>query len=365
MSESVVIAHGGDVSQPSGGTNRVTAFAAGLAGDGRTVVLVVPTPEDELPDRLADVEVYPVDVPNTSVADQPVRAAAITWRARQIADRLDARLQFEHSTLGGIGELAGAEGYVLDMHDLAFESPLYGGLPFGKAVQRVIRTIESRAVQSADDVVVVSENMRRLVADAFDVAATEITVVPNGYFSEKVDPYADVDTVPGRVAFLGTLHPKLDVEAIVGIADLPEVEEVVVVGDGANRERLAEVAADDQTLRVTGRLPDEEAFELVASAAVAINPQHQSDLQRASSPVKIYYYAALGSAMVLSTGPAVAEELQESGAAVVVDDDKSFPNAVQCLLRDDDRRASMAAAASTEAEQLSWESRVADLRALY
>lgn len=367
MSEHVVIAHGGDVSQPSGGTNRVTAFASGLADRGRDVTLVVPAPDQELPDRLSNVHVSTMSVPNTGLADQPVRAVAITRRANRIASRTDATVQFEHSTLGGVGQLLGAQEYVLDMHDLAFESPLYGDLPAGSLVQRAIRRIEGRAVRGAAAVVVVSERMRELVSDAWDVAPESITVIPNGYFDDEIEAYRTAETVPGRVTFLGTLHPKLDAEAFFETAALPEVDELVVIGDGAKREALEAGKHEREldSLRIMGRLPDEEAFELLASSSVAVNPQQSSGLQRASSPVKLYYYAALGVPMVVSEGPSLVEELAADGAAVAVAPRASFADAVQGVLQDDEQQRDMSTRAEETAKTMRWQRRINHLANLY
>lgn len=367
MNDHVVIAHGGDVSQPSGGTNRVSAFASGLVEHGHDVTLVVPDPDQELPERLSNIEIEPVSTPDSGVTDQPIRGVRIARKAHQIASHIGGTVQFEHSTLGGIGQLVGEREYVLDIHDLAFESPLYGSLPFGSLVQQVIRRVEERAVRAASEIVVVSENMQRLVCDAWDLNPSSITVIPNGYFAEKIGAYWTTETVPGRVVFLGTLHPKLDVDAFFEIARLSEVEELVVIGDGAKRDELeagkAEYGLD--TLRIAGRLPDEEAFDLVAKSAVAINPQRSSDLQRASSPVKIYYYAALGVPMIVSEGPSVAHDLAADGAAVVVPFEESFVDAVQDVLRDDYQRRAMSESVVEAATEMTWQDRVQGLATLY
>lgn len=367
MSRSLVIAHGGDVSHPSGGTNRVTAFASGLADEGFDVSLVVPEPDRELPERLSGVEVTPVSTPNSSIFDEPVRASLIVRRAKRIATERDATVQLEHSTLGGVGQLWGHREYVLDMHDLAHSSSRYGDLPLGGAVQRVIHGIESRAVTSASEIVVVSENMRQLVSEEWDVDPEDITVIPNGYDAETVEPYRTGETVEGRVVFLGTLHPKLDTEAIFEIAGLDAVEEMIVIGDGAKREELEEgkIERGLDALEVRGRLPDEEAFPLLARAEVAINPQTQSSLQEASSPVKLFYYAALGLPMVVTSGPSVAGELSEVGAAEVVAPAGPFASQVADVLEDDERRDGMGARAREEGTDFSWKQRVADLEAVY
>jgi len=367
VSQRLVIAHGGDVSYPTGGTNRVTAFASGLVDRGFDVTLVVPAPDRGLPERLVDVEVSPVSTPNSSILDEPVRASLIVRRAKRLATERDATVQLEHSTLGGVGQLWGHREYVLDMHDLAHSSSRYGDLPLGGVVQRAIHGIESRAVTSAAEIVVVSENMRTLVYEEWGLDPDAVTVIPNGYDAETVEPYRTEEIVDGRVVFLGTLHPKLDTEAIFETATLDEVKEMIVIGDGAKREELergkAERGLDD--LEVRGRLPDEEAFPLLARANVAINPQTQSSLQEASSPVKLFYYAALGAPMVVSSGPSVAAELSEGGAAELVAPSGPFASRVAAVLGDDDRRREMGEAARELAPEWSWSQRAMALADLY
>ena len=99
------LAHGGDVSQPSGGTDRVTALAAGLQDRGFDVSLVVPEPVATLPDCLADVAVRSVETDRFGFSNALTRAETVASTARQVAAAQDAVLQLEHSTLAGVGTL--------------------------------------------------------------------------------------------------------------------------------------------------------------------------------------------------------------------------------------------------------------------
>ena len=182
---------------------------------------------------------------------------------------------------------------------------------------------------------------------------------------ETLEPYNNTETVPGRVVFLGTLHPKVNPDVIRNVAELPEVSECIVIGDGPRRSELDELAEAVDSLRVTGRLPDDEAFPLLASAAVAINPQYGSDLQVASSPVKLYYYAALGRPMVLTEGPELVETLADAGAAVAIEPDGAFVDAVQELLSDDDRLSAMGDTARNAGRESTWNRRTDQLVDVY
>lgn len=357
----VCLVHGGDLGEPSGGTDRIGAFAAGLADRGFDVTVVAPTPGGALPAEFDDASFVPVETGTRGLVDQPVRAVKVIRRARRVADARSASLQVAHSTLAGVAATLGCTGYVVDMHDLACRSPLYGELPLGTVVQRVVGGIEGRGLRAAETVLVVSRRMADLVAEEWSVDPGKVEVVPNGYDPDRVAPYLDVETHPGRVAFLGTLHRKVDVEALCAVARLPGVEDCAVVGDGDLRADLETRATDIDALRVLGRLPDEAAFPLVASAAIAVNPQRPSGLQEASSPVKLYYYAALGLPMVLTRGPDEAAWLADAGAAELVAPGGAFADRVAGLLADEERRRDLGETAASVVTDATWDSRAAAL----
>lgn len=350
----ICIGHGGDVGEPSGGTDRVSALAAGLAERGDDVTLVVPTPSGAVPDRLDPVDCVYVDAPPSSVA----RAARVARTAARRARTDDAALQLEHSTLAGVGTLVGVDGYVLDMHDLGYSRFDHVDSAAAPLLKSAVRRLERRGVDRADRVVVVSEVMAQQIQRLWNVSSDSVSVVPNGYFPETLGPCRDVSTVEGRVAFLGTLHPKVDVDTLVAVAELPAVTDLVVVGDGALRDRIERAAAGSACLRATGRLPDAEAFELVASAEAVVNPQTVSAIQRSSSPVKLYYYAALGKPMVVTPGPSVVEALVRRGAAVTARTRRNFLDRVGAVLGQTPLATRLAENARRAAREFTWSERV-------
>lgn len=348
------IGHGGDLGEPSGGTERVSAIAGGLADRGADVTLVVPTPSATIPKQLEPVDCVYIDSPSSSVA----RAAMVSRRAARQASKTDATLQLEHSTLAGVGTLAGVDEYVLDMHDLGYSRFDHVDSYAAPLVKRAVKHLEQRALARATHVVVVSDVMAGLIKRLWDVPPDAISVVPNGYFPETVEPFRDASTVEGRVAFLGTLHPKVDVETLAAVADLPGVIDMVVIGNGAQRDRVEHAARRSESLRTTGRLPDDEAFELVASSEAVVNPQTVSAIQRSSSPVKLYYYAALGKPMVVSPGPSIVETLVRNEAAITARTRHHFVDRVRAILENPVLASGLAENARRMARTFTWSARV-------
>lgn len=353
----ICIAHGGDISTPSGGTDRISAFAGGLADKGHEVTLVVPDMDGEPQHGLEGVSIRTVSVPSP-IDNSVSTAASIARRARVIARRQNATLQYEHSIMAGLGTLAGASSFVLDMHDLAYSRYDHVESPFSPALKYGVKWLEQRGATRADRIIVVSEYMARELQTEWGVSAGKISVIPNGYFPEKFAGHQDVAVEDGRVCFLGTLHPKVDIDAIERICQLSVVNELVVIGDGAQRNRFEALEDEYSELQVTGRLPDSEAFETLASAEVAINPQHESELQRSSSPVKLYYYAALGKPMVITEGPPVVADLASENAAIAADSRESFVDGVSRVLSDPNLAAELRTNALEQAKRYDWNTRI-------
>jgi glycosyltransferase involved in cell wall biosynthesis len=182
---------------------------------------------------------------------------------------------------------------------------------------------------------------------------------------ETLEAIPQIEPDSKSVGFLGTLHPKVDVQALVDISALPSVSEMVVIGDGVQRGRLEQIAENRASLRVTGRVPDEEAFRTLAESQVLVNPQIPSPLQRSSSPVKLFYYAALGRAMVVTEGPTVVKDLSSNEAAVAVGPEENFVTAVERVLSNVELAERLANNAESVATSFRWSNRVGNLLQIY
>lgn len=356
------IAHGGDMGEPSGGTDRVSALARGLSDRGIDVTLVIPEPSDALPSRLEPIDIECVDTP---VSNAIVRASSVVKEADRVARNRNAKLQLEHSSLAGVGTLHGVDEFVLDMHDLAFSRFDHVGGVATPVLRRGVKWIEARALSRAQHIIVVSRTMFDWLNEAWNVPEDRMTVVPNGFFPETIPDVADAPTVSGRVTFLGTLHPKVDVESLVAVGRLPDVSDLVVIGDGAQRDRVERASTSVDALRTTGRLPDEEAFELLASSEVLLNPQTISPIQRASSPVKLFYYAALGKPMVVTSGPSIVEHLVKRGAAVTAYSASGFLTGVRTVLENEEFARALGQNAKSVSNDFHWSNRIDDVERLY
>jgi glycosyltransferase involved in cell wall biosynthesis len=151
--------------------------------------------------------------------------------------------------------------------------------------------------------------------------------------------------VPGRVLYVGTLSVvrKLDV-ILRAFADVrrryPEAT-LMMVGEGDfphERAALESLAAElglGDSVRFTGFVPIEQAWDLCMSAAVCLSPFYPSRILASTSPTKLVEYMALGRPVVCNDHPEQARAMHESGAGLCVEwGVESFAAAICQLLED-------------------------------
>ena len=373
LRNSICIASGGDVTVPCGGTNRVTAFIKGLRDNGFDVHLISPMFEkEEFLEDLKDVKIHTVAIKKTeSVNNRLVRALSISLKAKKIVKNNNAILEIEHSTLAGFATLVGCSDFILDMHDLCFMSPVDTKLDFSRIVQRLIYTMEKRAVTRASKIIVVSNPMKEFIMKEWNVPEGKIEVIPNGYFESKLNNFnfEDVKEVDGMISFLGTLHPKLDLDKIIELAKSLDTSRIYIIGDGHGRDELKKKIKKHNLNNVvlTGRLPDREAFKLLAKSQVVILPEYPSLETEASCPVKLFDYAALGKAIVADDVAEMCRIFKENNAALVSDssDHEKFIDNVRILLGDEDLRRELGENAKKLVKGFTWDGQAEKLVKMY
>ena len=371
ISKTICIAHGGDVSEPSGGTNRVIAFATALRDAGFDVHLVVPSPKREFPEDLRDIKIHTVPIKARSIRDQIFRALLVSLKAKKIAKNNNAILQIEHSTLAGSATLVGCSNFVLDMHDLAIGSPMYLNLPFPKMIiQNFIYKVEERAVSRASKIIVVSNPMKEFIIREWKIPEKKIIVIPNGYFEKKFKNFDEsVEETDGMISFLGTLHSKLDLDKIINLAKSLENSKIYIIGDGPLRGILElKIRKNDlKSIVLRGRLPDKDAFSLIARSQICILPETPSLLTRVSCPVKLFDYAALGKAIVADDVAEMCRVFKEHNAALLSDPtnlDEFIAN-VHKLLEDERLRRKLGENAKRLVKDFTWEKQGEKLVRMY
>ena len=360
MDKSVCIAHAENIGQESGGTIRVASLAEGLIKAGFEVHLVAPKPRSntEIPDQLSEVEIHTIPVTSKGTLDQIPRALIVSWKARQVAKRHNAILQVERGTLAGFLTLFGESGYVLDLHDIGFNGPLYQNLPLSPLVTRFVEWMERQGVQKANEVIAVSEPMQRFVEKEWN--ATNTTVIHNGVRPEILEYGTEQSMEPAsnEVAFIGNLNHNIAYEKFCHLAEEIQDIHVHVIGNGVKRSKLEELVEDHNlnNIELHGYLPDKEAYHILMRAEVCIFPLKDTHHTKMAQHMKGFDYGALQKA-IATDRDGTANILESHDAALVSDPGtpEEFISNTRELLNGKAKRNRLGQRARELAEEFTWE----------
>ncbi len=223
---------------------------------------------------------------------------------------------------------------------------------------RKMEAAERRYLRLADRVLTVSETDR----DAFAsfLSREKLTVIPTGVDVEYFQPTAELEAANSLV-FTGSMDWLPNEDAIFYFVDsiLPLIKlqcpgvSLKVVGRSPSR-KLQALAETEKSIRLTGWVKDIRPF--VARGALCIVPLRIGGGTR----LKIFEAMAMGKAVVSTSVGAEGLAVQSGENIVLADTPKDFAESVISLLRDDNRRQKLGAAARTLVqENYSW-AKVAD-----
>ena len=217
------------------------------------------------------------------------------------------------------------------------------------------RRLQTKAALAAvDHVVALYDGAARTLTDFLDVPPDKITVVPNGVPAAGFD-VPDEDrrrqaraaigvTRPVVAAYVGALATEKGVDrAIAAVEGLDDVE-LVIAGDGPDRERLeASAAGAAATIRFLGSVDD--PAQVYRAADVLLMPSRGGD----SMPAVLIEAGLTGVPSVTTDVAGIPTIVEDgvTGAVTAAADDAAYQRAARALLSADaaDERRRLGAAA--------------------
>ncbi len=245
--------------------------------------------------------------------------------------------------------------WVQDLYTLGLQE-----LGAGRAglAERFVAAIERWCLRAADAVVVIHERFRDTVVNELGVDRSAVTVVRNWSHVDDNES-VDRDTVRAKLGWApsdfvvlhaGNMGVKQGLENVVQAARLAESSgsavRFVLLGDGNQRERLAELSAGVATLTMVESLPDREFQEAIGSAnALLVN--ERSGVAGMAVPSKLTSYFSTGLPVIAATDPGSVTEsevlLAGAGPVVPAGDPQALLDAALALAGDTQRARAMGA----------------------
>jgi len=131
--------------------------------------------------------------------------------------------------------------------------------------------------------------------------------------------------------FVGVLRYYKGLEYLIEAAKLTGFD-VVIAGDGPERDRLHYLAAGISNIHFLGKIPDEDKFALIRQCRAVVFSSH---LRAEAFGVSLLEGAALGKALIsteIGTGTSYANAHEETGLVVPGADPEAFARAMRTLI---------------------------------
>lgn len=203
--------------------------------------------------------------------------------------------------------------FSLDITDIHAEYILTGKRTFlEKLVTPLLLFIEYKIIKLADNVIVASHAMKKVLVD-HGMDERKIAVVYDGAEIDRIQPEKDADYF-FNIIHLGLIDKQHGVDVL--IQALPEVVgmfpklKCLIVGDGrelATIKSLARKLGVYEQCVFTGQLPCNEAREYLKKANIGIIPRRDSLPNRIVTTLKLLEYWASGTCVLSSRLEAIAE----------------------------------------------------------
>lgn len=217
--------------------------------------------------------------------------------------------------------------YIFEVRDLWPEAPIQmGAIRFGP-VKAILRWLEKRIYDKAEQIIALSPGMKAGVLQRSPDA--DVAMIPNmadlDFFAElpsKQDAEGELGLPSSfRILYAGTIGKANHLESMIQMADVCQDDAIewVLIGDGSEKARLQSMAAGLPKVRFVDPV-DKETIRLfhAASDAVYVSFGAQPVLQT-TSPNKFFDGLAAGKLMIVNVKGWMKELVEEHACGVYAD----------------------------------------------
>ncbi len=247
--------------------------------------------------------------------------------------------------------------WVLEIRDLWPDSILAVGAIKNKFIIKILYKIEKLAYKHCDHIVTVTDSFKEYMID-IGIRQSKITVIKNGvdlaFFDSTSERLNKVSTGTYNVIGNGVLQDKFvasyvgthgmahRLETLLDAADLIKHRKDIhflLVGGGAERERLIEIVREKNLKNVTmlGQRPKTDMPWIWSKTDASIVHLKKDDVFKSVIPSKIFESMAMRKPIILGVEGESAGMIQEADSGIVVEPENSKALAEAVIALADDK----------------------------
>ena len=224
----------------------------------------------------------------------------------------------------------------------------------------LIKLIQRFLFSRASYLTTVSTEIKRILMNSYDVDATKISIIPNGYDERTVARLIKnmEREYPARIAFVGSLRQFKDpLTLLKGFREITEKyldTELHIVGDGPLRERLRTFCLENSLsskVIFEGIKPHEEALRAIAESTVFVLTSVEEGL-----PTVLIEVMALGKPVIATAVGGIPEVVKDgvNGILIPPKSPEHVAEALRRLLTDSELRRRLGDAARESVKDYTW-----------
>jgi glycosyltransferase involved in cell wall biosynthesis len=268
--------------------------------------------------------------------------------------------------------------FVFDHHDLSPEMYLAKGARKGSILHKVLLLLERATFRTADFVIAVNESHREIAIARGGLASEKVMIVRSGppmLWGRNATAKEDLRRgYRFMVLYLGEMCMQDGVDyllrAILHYREHYGDETLfTLVGGGPEKspmEALARELSLDPIVRFTGRIPDKDLWEYLATCDICVDPDPLTEWSNLSTMNKIIEYMAFGKPIVAFDLREARHSAGDSAVYIRPNEVQTFAKAVRSLLLDpSDCRKRGSLARRRFEESLCWEISAGKLLEVY
>jgi len=230
-----------------------------------------------------------------------------------------------------------------------------------KTIQRKIEKImNAKTLQNSSKILVVNEEVKKIVVDYYNIQNEKICVVPNGV---EISLFKGTKTYDKKsVLFSGAMYHHRGIDVLLEAAPkviekVPEAE-FILLGDGSEMNKLKDIVNQKNITKniiFKGWISRDKIPGELKNASIGIGPLKLTAVTKNALPIKVLEYMASGLPIIAKRGTLPKDILDDGKNGFFIDDNKELEEKLILLLNNLELNKQMSKKSIEMIQKFSWE----------
>ena len=230
-----------------------------------------------------------------------------------------------------------------------------------KSIQRKIEKImNAKTLQNSSKILVVNEEVKKIVIDYYNIQNEKILVIPNGV---EISLFKGTKTYDKKlVLFSGAMYHHRGIDVLLEVAPkviekVPKVE-FILLGDGDEMNKLKNIVNQKNITKniiFKGWINRDKIPQELKNASIGIGPLKLTAVTKNALPIKVLEYMASGLPIIAKRGTLPKDILDDGKNGFFIDNVKELEEKLILLLNNLELNKQMSKKSIEMIQKFSWE----------